>query len=136
MINQCTIEQFLRPIEMESMRRYEDQIDSDVATPNTMLLPRALEPIPPVHNEITYAQIVRPDRVPVLPQPQPEEEIDFRLQTPVQQLPANYQYENASGPSPLTSGGSSISSGYIDLTQPSTGVQRRNWRPTSPETSF
>lgn len=122
---------------MESLRRNEDEADIVTATHNTMLLQRTVEPDPHANNEVTYAQIARPDRVQVLPRAQQEEEIDFRLQTPANQAAAeNYQYENGSYPSPLMSGGSSISSGYIDLTQPNTRAQRRNWRPTSPETSF
>ena len=121
---------------MESLRRYNDQADNEIPTPNTMLLPRTIEPSPPINNEVTYAQIYRPDRVQVLPQAQPEDEIDFRLQTPAQQTTANYQYNNSLSPSPVMSGGSSISSGYIEVTQPATRAQRRNWKPTSPETSF
>lgn len=124
---------------MESLRRYDDQADNEAAT---MLLQRTVDESPPANNEVTYAQIVRPDRVQVFPQSQPqsqsqlEEDIDFRLQTPAQHAPANYQHDNPSNASPLTSGASSISSGYIDLTHPYPRVQRRNWRPTSPETSF
>lgn len=124
------------------LRRYNDQVGSDVPDANTSLLPPRIEESLPerVNEPVTYAQIVRQDRVQVLPQvqSQPEEDIDFCLQTPVQQspVPANYHYVNVSPQ--LTSGGSSISSGYVDLTLPPGTVQRRptNGRPMSPETSF
>lgn len=135
----------LRPIEMESLRRYEDPAEIEVpSTQNTLLLQRIiLQPSPtvniqsriqptlPVNNEVAYAQIIRPARIET---PDSVNQFDFRLQTPAQH--ATNHDDNSSIPSPLMSGGSSISSGYIDLTVPSTRVQRRNARPTSPETSF
>lgn len=124
------------------MRRYEDPAEVEQPpTPNTFLIQRIvvqpsqtvnnqsrIEPTLPVNNGVAYAQIIRPARVET---PDSVNQFDFRLQTPAQN--ANNHDDNAS---PLMSGGSSISSGYIDLTVPSTRVQRRNVRPTSPETSF
>lgn len=123
-------------------RSYDDPAENEPLTQNTLLLQRIiLQPSPTVsnqsrlgpafsaNNDVAYAQIMRPARIDT---PDSESAIDFRLQTPAQHRNASID-DNAS---PLMSGGSSISSGYIDLTVPSTRVQRRNNRPTSPETSF
>lgn len=105
---------------MENLRQ------NDEVTANTALLQNNFQPQPIQlpDNSVTYAQIVRPIRP-----PDNTEQFDFRLQTPQQQArSANFVDEQ-----PPMSGGSSISSGYIDLTQ---NLNRRNVRPTSPETSF
>lgn len=85
----------------------------------------------PNPNVVTYAQIVRPSPQYV----NLANELDFRLQTP----------QSAAALSQQTSGRSSISSGYIDLTSnlsrnqthpPPINNSITNRRPQSPETSF
>lgn len=127
---------------MENLRH---TTDADEPTARSFLLQVAQpEPEPqqqpqlfiPINNEVAYAQILRKNPF--------DEQMDFRLQNPRQ---GNFD-DNASVASdnnprnvqqPMMSGGSSISSGYVDLTLPPANrgaVQKRNNRPTSPETSF
>lgn len=105
---------------MENIRH---QDENDLITPNSALLQRYSQPHPD-DSPVTYAQIMRPDQT----QAQTEQ-FDFRLQTAAN----NDQVATST----VTSGRSSISSGYIDLTQNINSSQwRRNVRPTSPETNF
>lgn len=118
-----------RPIEMESFRNNEHEANTLLQAPQTYV--PTVQPAPPV-DRVTYAQIIRPARI-ELP-PVTDEQFDFRLQSP--QQTGNSVYASA-----LTSGRSSVSSGYIDLTQnlarpQGPQVRNKNVRPTSPETSF
>lgn len=125
-----------RPIEMETLRRQEDPLENDVADLNTSLLQRYVQPNLTTNNEVSYAQIIRPAAMPAQARGNDDEDrIDFRLQTP-RQLTTAINDENASMSSPLMSGGSSLSSVYVEVTHPRTQAQRRVVRPTSPETSF
>lgn len=135
---------------METLRRNIAE-QAEAADAEISLLQRYSQPTPPPVNEpVQYAQIIRPIplHLPMRDPPQTaqnEERFDFRLQAPRQ---ANSE-DNTSITSDASktynqpmSGGSSISSGYIDLTQPpnhlppNNRVLLRNVRPTSPETSF
>jgi hypothetical protein len=110
---------------MENMQSYE-RYDEVSPTPATALLPQSQPQ--PANNNPTYAQIVRSNNIVESP-----EQFDFRIQ--------QVQPENPNGNQPqtitITSVRSSISSGYLDLTENmNRPQQRRNVRPTSPETSF
>lgn len=83
-------------------------------------------PPPNQPGDVTYAQILQTNRN-LIPD-NSSDQFDFRLQTPPQ--------ERAPNTVEVTSVRSSISSGYIDLTQNINRTQKRNVRPTSPETSF
>lgn len=109
---------------MENLRSRED--DDGNVQPNISLLQNFIHPQPPHNTEVTYAQIRRPVRDPS-PADNESDRFDFRLQTP---------QGNQDSQATVTSGRSSISSGYIDLTQNISKNQKRNFRPTSPETSF
>jgi hypothetical protein len=127
-------QKLFRSIEMEPLRT---EVDS---TPRNVVPIQEQQPIPvnpnpnPITNPntVTYAQIMRPS-----PTPQYvnlSNELDFRLQAP----------QTAATLSQQTSGRSSISSGYIDLTSnlsrnhphPPMSNSITNRRPQSPETSF
>lgn len=125
---------------MQVLRREEDAdvpVQDEAADLNTALLQRYAQPNLPVNDPVDYAQIIRPAPVPFQTRVYGDEDrIDFRLQTPRQAAASNND-DNVSIPSPLMSGGSSISSGYIEVTQDRIQVPpRRVVRPTSPETSF
>lgn len=122
---------------METLRRQDHNsvpVQDEAADLNTALLQRYDQP-QRMSDQVQYAQIIRP--APVQPQAQviDEDRIDFRLQTP-RQLGTAQNDDNFSMPSPLMSGASSISSGYIEVTHDRNQVPRRVVRPTSPETSF
>lgn len=128
---------------MENLRNNDDTADSD-ANASISLLQRYAQPAVPTQNEVQYAQIIRPQPQ---PQPQPaaianEEQFDFRLQTPLKAFDDNASINSDASKmnGQILSSGSSISSGYVDLTVPPNNsnnrAQRRVIRPTSPETSF
>ncbi|CRK86316.1 CLUMA_CG000032, isoform A [Clunio marinus] len=130
-------EDVYRPIEMENIRRD----DNENVTSNTALLSNNNNnngnesmPIQNVNNGVTYAQILRSNQNPnqTLTSDNNSEQFDFRLQTPSQTRPQMLIHGEG-----ITSGRSSVSSGYIDLTQNmNQRTQRPVARPTSPETSF
>lgn len=115
----------LRPIEMENLRHD----DNDFTTPNDALLQRYAQPVPPSNNEVQYAQIL--SRAPPAAANN-DEQFDFRMQAP-QTAASNNSLDSMS--LPVMSPASSISSGYINVTQV-TLAPLRPVRPTSPETSF
>lgn len=110
---------------METLRG-PDESEANALLPRSYAQPTSL-PTLPVNNEPDYAQIIRPNRD-LIPDNN-SEQFDFRLQTVYPAAPANLDEA-------VTSGRSSISSGYLDLTQNINRGQRRIARPTSPETSF
>lgn len=140
---------------METLRRNIAEQAEAADAAEISLLQRYSQPTPPPVNEpVQYAQIIRPIplHLPMRDPPQTaenEERFDFRLQAPRQvnhddnasvASDASKTYNHPMYNQPM-SGGSSISSGYIDLTQPpnhapNNRVLHRNVRPTSPETSF
>lgn len=128
---------------MEPLRRYEapePPHEPQIIQSQPIAQSSPIRQTPP--NTVTYAQIIRPT-------PQyinvsiPQENLDFRLQTPppvpqMNQLRVITSNDGSQG----ESGRSSISSGYIDLTSNQGSVRagaipkNPNQRPTSPETSF
>lgn len=132
-----------KPIEMETLRNVDENPQSETAnllqqTPaEPRVEPMRNPPNPPQANEpVTYAQIIRvlPTQAQArVPTPDYGERFDFRMQT------AQNQMNDDNNSIAVTSGRSSISSGYIDLTQNIARNQNqvpRKVRPTSPETSF
>lgn len=115
---------------MNNLRSNEDNADNDTSQSISLLQRYGEQSIP--SNNVQYAQIIRPAIV-------NDDQFDFRLQSAQPALGEdNSSIISEANRSPqLMSAGSSISSGYIDLTAPNNSTaQRRVVRPTSPETSF
>lgn len=104
---------------MESLRNNEES--TDVPLVHISLLQSAVQS-QAQNNNPTYAQIRRPAPN-SLQVNDSNDQLNFRMQTP-------------GDSQTVTSGRSSVSSGYIDLTNNISKAQLRNYRPTSPETSF
>lgn len=142
---------------MEPLRRYESPPGEPRLPERRVVI--AADPMPsqpplaqssPIRqtppNTVTYAQIIRPTpkyqnvSIP----PQQGDNLDFRLQTP---SPSHVNHlQVIKNGSQASSGRSSISSGYIDVTMNQTSIMRaptgaipKNFdssRPKSPETDF
>ena len=120
---------------MEILRGNDDTFDPPITNEN--LMQRYAQPAPPPSEPVQYAQISLLRPAPLVPS-NGADQFDFRLQTPRQEnnndyAPSAFRSLNQ----PPLSPSSSISSGYVDVTSSnSSQAQRRNVRPTSPETSF